>query len=761
VIMALVLSLMLLPAREVQADTYDIYTVTTTADSGDGSLRWAIEQANADPGPARIEFDIPFTGIDRVIYPTSPLPWITDDHTVIDGYTQDGASPATADAPAVIKVEINGFLIVDDAQGLLITSAGNVIRGLAIADFAANGVAIAYEGSDDNVVAGNYLGLSLKGVERGNERSGVFVGLGAQGNTVGGDEPAERNVISGNAGDGVHINGSGTMSNTVTGNYVGTTVDGTDTVENGHVGVRVCEGAERNTIGGETVGERNVISGNAEDGVRITDATHNTVTGNYIGIAVDDGTSAVPNGHAGVCVDGESDNNTIGPDNVISGNTEEGIVLEGVNAVINDILGNLIGTDAGGTTGVPNGESGVSLTSARHNTVGGYTTAERNVISGNDRHGVHLTGGNVEENDVVGNYIGTTADGMSALGNDQYGVFLEAGEDHGVEGNVISANEHGVVIGGGAWNARSNTIISNTVGLTADGVSPLGNAGNGVYIRRPGQSNDVADNHIAHNGSNGVEVSGSGAVDNRITHNSIHDNDGLGIRLISGGNYEIDAPTIEAVDPGSMTISGTTCSGCWVEVFASQDGDGEGEIWLGQVVADSSAFELTISSLPYPYLTATTTNSEDDVGTSEFSEVFTASLPALSTSTKTVTAPHPMPGQPLTYTITLTNTGTGAASVTLTDTLPAEVAWADDYSVSTGTLTWDDGKNRLLWNGTVSVDTSATIVYRVTVSETVTDGTTITNTATVDDGLVNVHEIGPANITIDFESVYLPLVVKH
>jgi titin len=620
--MALVLTLMLLPTWEMQADTYDIYTVTTTADSGDGSLRWAIEQANTDPGPALIEFDIPFTGIDRVIYPTTPLPWITDDHTVIDGYTQDGASPATADAPAVIKIEINGSLIADDAQGLLVASVGNVIRGLAIADFTANGVAIAYEGSDDNVVAGNYLGLSLKGVEHGNERSGVFVGLGARSNTIGGDEPAERNVISGNAGDGVHINGSDTMSNTVTGNYIGTTVDGTDAVANGHVGVRVCEGAEHNTVGGETTGGRNVISGNAEDGVCITGATHNTVIGNYIGVGGDDGTSAVANGHAGVCVDGESENNTIGPDNVISGNTEEGVVLAGVNAVINEIVGNLIGTDAGGTTGVPNGESGVSLTGARYNTVGGYAAAERNVISGNDRHGVHLTGGNVEENDVVGNYIGTTADGMSALGNDQYGVFLEAGEYNQIEGNVISANEHGVVSGGGAWDVNSNRIITNTVGLAADGVSPLGNAENGVYIRRPGRSNDVADNHIAHNGSNGVEVSGSGAVDNRITHNSIHDNDALGIRLISGGNYEIDAPTIEDVNPETMTVSGTTCPGCAVEIFASPNGDGEGEIWLGWGVAETSNFEVTVSDLPYPYLTATTT--KDDVGTSEFSEVFTA-----------------------------------------------------------------------------------------------------------------------------------------
>jgi uncharacterized repeat protein (TIGR01451 family) len=312
----------------------------------------------------------------------------------------------------------------------------------------------------------------------------------------------------------------------------------------------------------------------------------------------------------------------------------------------------------------------------------------------------------------------------------------------------------------GAVVTQDNIVNENFIGVTADGIEPLGNINDGIHISVLGQSNSVAVNLIAYNGDNGVAVDTPTAFDNVIWMNSIHDNGGLGIHLTNGANNGIGAPDISGFDLGTMTVSGRALPESTVQIFASPDGDGEGErfLWMG-TAGPAGDFDVTLDTLPYPYLTATATDSDD--GTSEFSEVFAVTMPVLSTSTKTVTGPHPMPGQPLTYTITLTNTGTDASLATLTDTLPAEVAWADDYSISTGALTWDSDHRRLLWNGTVSVGTPETIVYRVTVSETVTDGTTIINTVTVDDGLINVHEIGPANITIDFESVYLPLVVKN
>ncbi|MGC9398422.1 MAG: hypothetical protein ACP5HM_04730 [Anaerolineae bacterium] len=882
VILTWALCLALLPAQSVQAATY---TVTNTNDSGDGSLRWAIEQANVNPGPDTIQFNITGCGGVCTIQPTSVLPTITDDETTIDGYSQPGASPATADEPATILVEIDGSLIAADTWGLAMTSANNLVQGLSITDFGWDGIAIAFGSATGNVVAGNYLGIDPAGADEGNGHSGVFIGQGAQENLVGGDTPAERNVLSGNVWSGVEIHGSGTMSNTVTGNYIGTDATGMARVRNALYGVRIYGGAQRNTIGGNTTGERNVISGNGEDGVRIVgadtddnivcgnhiglaadgstelvnssngvqisgDAEHNivggdeagernvisgngqdgvyiegentiwnVVSGNYIGLAADGstavgnalsgvslrngahytmvggdeagernvlsgnewygvfvtetenntvrgnyigtdaaGTSALPN-HFGVFISVFAQHNYIGPDNVISGNERYGVGLYGMETMSNTVHGNIIGADVTGQTALANGENGVYLSvGAQYNFIG-----PDNIISGNDQHGVYISQEGVDYNTVMSNTIGVAADGTTALGNAACGVFIDDGPQHNrVEGNVISANDYGVWIQGAIDEVvvtRDNVVIENFIGVAANGLSPLGNSRDGVHISMRGQSNTVAVNLIAHNGDDGVTVDTPTAFDNLIWMNSIHDNDGLGIHLTNGANNGIGAPTIYGFDLDTMIVSGAACPGCLVQIYASPDNDGEGQrfLWVGEA-GPAGDFDISVTSLPYPYLTATATDFAD--GTSEFSEVFTVSMPVLATSTKTVTAPQPMPGQPLTYTLTLTNTGTSAASTTLTDTLPTEVTWADDYTVSSGALIWDAGERRLLWSSTVNVGTSESIVYRVTVNDDVADGAVITNTATVDDG-VNVHELGPASVTIDLEHIYLPLVARR
>lgn len=164
VILTFALCLALLPVQSVQAATY---TVTTTADSGDGSLRWAIEQANTNPGPDTIQFNIAGCGGVCTIQPESALPTLADDETTLDGYSQPGASPATADEPAILLVEIDGALAGAGVPGIWIASDHNVIQGLSITNFA--GAAIAIGPGDGNTVAGNYLGLDPVG-SAGGER---------------------------------------------------------------------------------------------------------------------------------------------------------------------------------------------------------------------------------------------------------------------------------------------------------------------------------------------------------------------------------------------------------------------------------------------------------------------------------------------------------------------------------------------------------------------------------------------------------------
>ena len=119
--------------------------------------------------------------------------------------------------------------------------------------------------------------------------NGVFIGLGAQNNLIGGGLPPNRNLISCNGYAGVGIHGSGTTGNVVSANYIGTDPLGTTSRGNTWDGVAHLRRRQNNTVGGATWGERNVISGNARDGVRIAGAgtSGNRVLGNYIGLEPD------------------------------------------------------------------------------------------------------------------------------------------------------------------------------------------------------------------------------------------------------------------------------------------------------------------------------------------------------------------------------------------------------------------------------------------------------------------------------------------
>ena len=80
--------------------------VTNTDDSGDGSLRNAIESANVTNGTVIISFEIPCDG-PHTITPASPLPGVGSG-VLINGYTKDGSVKATATSPALLKIELNG-----------------------------------------------------------------------------------------------------------------------------------------------------------------------------------------------------------------------------------------------------------------------------------------------------------------------------------------------------------------------------------------------------------------------------------------------------------------------------------------------------------------------------------------------------------------------------------------------------------------------------------------------------------------------------
>jgi len=280
VLLAAIAAWLMLAAGPSYAST--TFTVKNTNDTGVGSLRQAMFDANVTPGADVIDFDIPGTGV-KTIAPASPLPTITGPVS-INGYSQTGAHPNTraVGSDAVLKIELNGAG-VPDGDGLVIEASNSTVKGLIVNRSSNSGIVIRGSGATGNRVVGNYIGTDASGTQKlGNGISGVRI-ANAPNNTVGGATAAERNVISGNGLNGVVIfddNGGNATDNKVTGNYIGTDKKGATLLGNTAYGVRIAN-ASNNTIGGTIEASRNVISGNA-NGVVIDTGLGGSATGNRV-----------------------------------------------------------------------------------------------------------------------------------------------------------------------------------------------------------------------------------------------------------------------------------------------------------------------------------------------------------------------------------------------------------------------------------------------------------------------------------------------
>ena len=246
--------------------------------------------------------------------------------------------------------------------------SGNVISGNS-----ADGVSIigtrTSPNTELNQVQGNYIGTNggmNPGTQPlGNLRDGVSISVTATSNTIGGTAAAARNIISGNLGNGIEINGSGTRGNAVEGNYVGSDISGTTAVANAIDGVAIIN-ASNNTIGGINdlnpdgtirIRRGNAVSGNGGNGVSVSNATDVFIVGNFIGTDAS-GTQPVRNTADGVLLD-SAPNNFVGQPgagNLISGNGLAGVEVRNISATVkgNVIQSNYIGTDTTGKAALAN-----------------------------------------------------------------------------------------------------------------------------------------------------------------------------------------------------------------------------------------------------------------------------------------------------------------------------------------------------------------------------------------------------------------------
>jgi len=309
----------------------------------------------------------------------------------------------------------------------------------------------------------------------------------------------EGNLISGNGGGGVAVTNVN-QGTTIAGNKIGTDLGGTNAIPNGGDGIYA-----------EGIGTDLVIGTNGDD---LSDPLER---------------------------------------NLISGNSQNGIQLTaGFSEAV--IAGNYIGTNINGTTVVGNGANGVLISDgASDHRIGiafSYPAnlSERNLISGNAQSGVRIEGDGSDRNQISGNYIGTDGSGDAALGND-VGVeiddqvfFTQIGLGASQFGNVISGNiTKGISIG---TDCESTAVVANIIGLNAAETTGLGNGSQGIYLTDGAFDSSIFGNTISENGSAGIFMTDTAGSGNAHHANYIYENGGLGIDLAPVG--------VNPNDPGDV-----------------------------------------------------------------------------------------------------------------------------------------------------------------------------------------------------------------
>lgn len=559
-----------------------------------------------------------------------------------------------------IGTNISGTDSIPNANGILLSgTSGNTIggsntgEGNLISGNKSAGIALAYSGTRLNTIIGNYIGTDFQGTQILSNYTGIYLKSNANKNTIGGSTPGERNIISGNIEMALCIESSD--SNTVKGNYIGPDVTGmnalklsNDTLVQAN-GLYFNSNSKYNTAGGYGAGEGNVISGNRIYGHDYYgNSSYNPTIGNYIGVDAT-GNNPMPNA-TGICMDGGSNHNPI-INNVLSGNRAYGIFIVTTGTDYNVLNGNKIGTNAAGTDSVPNQIGLILGGGTKHNTIGGTTTADRNIISGNRFDGIEVADTYTSLNDIKGNYIGTDISGTLALPNYNGIGFASSPSKNNIENNVISGNSYcGLIL---YEQCDSNTVYSNKIGVSMDGTTILKNNTAGIVIAKGSKYNIIGalnkGNIIANHDSIGIAVIDTGTVFNTISANQIYGNGIMGIDLYPygvnnndvsdndiGSNELMNYPVIQNVyldwSSGIATITGTMdCAtysgpdGIKIELFKSNGTNmfnhGDATAFLGDtvVVGSSGNWSFNCTGLTSSdMVTATATDVKGN--TSEFAQ---------------------------------------------------------------------------------------------------------------------------------------------
>jgi hypothetical protein len=598
------------------------FTVTNNLDSvvaDPGSLREAINSANASSGSDEIRFDISGP---TVISLSSNLPDITD-IVVIDGTTQLGTDCGTTTRNIPIQIDNTGLIDINNNGVIQFAtgSDGSLVRGLSITGFdtnAATNAGIWVRGANNVEIYCNNIGVASDGLTPGPNSVGIIVSDGSTGVKIGSDAALDRNLISGNqetdlidpvSGKGIRLDSG---SNVIKNNYIGTDKTGTIAVPNGGtitgteggIGISIADNSQGNTI------ESNLVSGHITNNIELfalvgnNSVKNNFVGTDYTGNAVIDGSAFGASFTQGMGIniyngtgpfDGTNESNVI-EGNIVGGlstlGSSTGILVQNNN---NEIYSNKLGIGADGVSAIPIAHGGIGVI-GMSNTIGDVGKGN---ISTNANFGVYVfpsQGGannTISYNDLYGNNVS--------------GILVE-GFNNKIEFNEI--HDNGDPDNGGA-GIMSFTIVDfgplTPSGNTFSKNSIYNNIGLGIELALDGSPSDFSPETDLGPNINDAGDGDSGANDylNSPTIYKVTDN---GTDTVV--DFNIDVPT------GSYTI----------EFFANDaldpSGFGEGKEFIySKTITATGGFQTfseTLTGVTGKYNLSTTLTDDATGSTSEF-----------------------------------------------------------------------------------------------------------------------------------------------
>ena len=517
------------------------FTVNSTSDTGDAALngtcddgtghctlRAAIQEANNTAAADAISFDsTTFNGTTgATITVATALPTLIHPASISSSGCTGGGLPK----PCVAIKGDGTFDGITMGSG----SSGSTVAGVDLFKLRTGVV----DSDGGGTIQGNWFGIDLAGSATSNANTNGARVLGDSG-TIGGSTAATRNVFANDSATGLSIEGGN--SNTVTGNYFGTTPAGAlDTNLSNHDSIAVAS-VSADTALGNTIGGADTNSNTACDGAC-----------NLLGNTVDDEIE-------------------------LSGNSVTGVPP----AISTTIEGNYIGLQLNGTDGstandFTGGSAGIELylasvsNVAAGTVIGGSSSTDRNYIGGN-RTGIDTGQPAAGQGMTIeNNYIGVQPDGTGSVAN-QFTNIAAAGSNSSagvlIKDNLIGSNGSANNSSGIILYGRNSTVQGNTLGVDTAGTSlPFGAAAIAT-----GQGNGAANNLIG-----GTSAGDGNVIAGGVTNNFF----GSGGVSIAGDsvNNVIEGNFIGTDSTGTANYGNT---GAGIEVNVSTPGGGSSRTQIG------------------------------------------------------------------------------------------------------------------------------------------------------------------------------------